>query len=206
MLATEFNNPIICRKVGKASREVCEGEIIQTQRRFDLTITIQDYFKIVEMKTGALFAAATEIAAMLSGASEAVQRNLYDYGLKLGAAYQIYDDCLDMVGSEDTVGKTLRTDLEKGKLTLPMLYLMETATPEQQTKINKRIIEQQPLDLDVLVGIAEYEGAVARALDTAGEMLSECRDDLKLLADSEYKDGFNQITEFLDTLLAKCRR
>ena len=206
MLATEFNNPIICRKVGKASREVCEGEIIQTQRRFDLTITIQDYFKIVEMKTGALFAAATEIAAMLSGASEAVQRNLYDYGLKLGAAYQIYDDCLDMVGSEDTVGKTLRTDLEKGKLTLPMLYLMETATPEQQTKINKRIIEQQPLDLDVLVGIAEYEGAVARALDTAGEMLNECRDDLKLLADSEYKDGFNQITEFLDTLLAKCRR
>lgn len=206
MLATEFNDPAICQKVGKASREVCEGEIIQTQRRFDLTITKEDYFKIVEMKTGALFAAATEIAAMLSGASDTVQKNLYDYGLKLGAAYQIYDDCLDMVGSEEAVGKTLRTDLEKGKLTLPMLYLIESATPEQQSKINKRIIEQQPLDLDVLVGIAEYEGAVARALDTAATMLEECRSDLMVLNDSEYRDGFFQITEFLDSLLAKCRR
>lgn len=205
MLATEFNDSIICRKVGRASRDVCEGEIIQTQRRFDLTLSIADYFKIVEMKTGALFAAATEIAAILSGASEEVQKRLYDYGLKLGAAYQIYDDCLDMVGNEEIVGKTLRTDLEKGKLTLPILYLMETATPEQQSKINKRIIDQQPLDLEVLVGIAEYEGAVGRALNTATEMLQTCRDDISVLSDSAYKDGFIQITEYLDSLLVKCR-
>lgn len=204
MLATEFDNPIICKKVGKAARDVCEGEIIQTQRRFDLTLTIKDYFRIVEMKTGALFAAATEIAAIISGASEEQQRNLYDYGLKLGAAYQIYDDCLDMVGNEETVGKTLRTDLEKGKLTLPMLYLIESATEDQQKKINKRIIEQQPLDLDVLVGIAEYEGAVQRALDTATQMMQECREDLEILPDSDYKDGFIDITRYLDSLLAKC--
>lgn len=205
MLATEFIDSAICRKVGKAARDVCEGEIIQTQRRFDLTLTIKDYFKIVEMKTGALFAAATEISAILSETSPEVQQNLYDYGLKLGTAYQIYDDCLDLVGAEDEVGKTLRTDLEKGKLTLPMLYLIENATPEQRTKINKRIIEQQPLDLDVLVGIAEYEGAVERALDTAAQMLVECRADLSLLADTEYKTGFVQITEYLDSLLIKCR-
>jgi len=206
MLATSFNDTLICQKVGKASRDVCEGEIIQTQRRFDLTLNKQDYFKIVEMKTGALFAVATETAAILSGASKETQENLYDYGLKLGVAYQIYDDCLDMVGSEDNVGKTLRTDLEKGKLTLPMLYLIESATPEQKVKINKRIIEQQPLDLDVLVGIAEYEGAVERALDTASEMLMDCRNDLEVLEDSNYKQGFVQITAFLDSLLEKCRR
>ena len=158
------------------------------------------------MKTGALFAAATEIAAILSGASEETQKHLYQYGLKLGAAYQIYDDCVDMVGSEETVGKTLRTDLEKGKLTLPMLNLIESATPEQKAKINKRIIEQQPLDLDVLVGIAEYQGAVAEALDTASKMLQSCRDDLDVLADSEYKQGFVQITEYLESLLQKCRK
>lgn len=206
MLATDFDDNRICRKVGKASRDVCEGEIIQTQRRFDLTLTIPDYFKIVEMKTGALFAAATEISAMLSGASEEVQKNLYEYGLNLGAAYQIYDDCIDMVGTEDNFGKTLRTDLEKGKLTLPMLYLIESATPEQQAKINKRIIEQQSLDLDVLVGIAEYEGAIARALNTASDMLEGCRKNLEVLAESDFKDGFVQITEFLDSLLDKCRK
>jgi octaprenyl-diphosphate synthase len=206
MLATEFDSTLICRKVGKASRDVCEGEIIQTQRRFDLSLNINDYFKIVEMKTGGLFAAATEIAAIISGASEATCKYLYEYGMKLGVAYQIYDDCIDMVGSEESVGKTLRTDLEKGKLTLPMLYLIESATPEQKGKINKRIIEQQPLDLDVLVGIAEYEGAVARALNTASEMVKSCRADLEILPETKYKDGFVQITEFLDSLLAKCRR
>ena len=206
MLATEFDNPLICRKVGRASRDVCEGEIIQSQRRFDLTFTIKDYFKIVEMKTGALFAAATEIAALLSGASTAVQQHLYHYGMKLGTAYQIYDDCLDLVGAEDEVGKTLRTDLEKGKLTLPMLYLMEDATKEQRGNINKRIIDQKPLDLAVLVGIAEYQGAVERALDTAASMLQECRDDLNILEESEYRVGFVQITEYLDSLIQKCRR
>jgi len=206
MLATEFNNPTICHKVGKASRAVCEGEIIQTQRRFDLTITIEDYFNIVEMKTGALFAAATEIAALISGANEETQQQLYLYGLRLGAAYQIYDDCLDMVGSEDTVGKTLRTDLEKGKLTLPMLYLIESATKEQQQKINKRIIEQQPLDLDVLVGIAEYEGAVERALNTAAQMLKDCRESLHVIPNGKYKNGFVSITHYLDTLINKCKR
>ena len=121
LLATNFNSIEICRKVGQASREVCEGEVMQTQRRFDFTLTKEDYFHIIELKTGALFAAATSIPAALSEVNQETQDMLYDYGMKLGTAYQIYDDCLDLVGSEEQVGKTLRTDLEKGKLTLPLL-------------------------------------------------------------------------------------
>lgn len=205
-LATEFNDIGICRKVGLASREVCEGEIIQTQRRFDLTLTKADYFRIIEMKTGALFAAATGIAAAISGADAETEARLYDYGLKLGTAYQIYDDCLDLVGSEETVGKTLRTDLEKGKLTLPILNLLETASEGQRTKLTKRIIAQEPLDLPVLVGIAEYEGAVESAVDTAQAMLGTCRDHLIGLPGGEYAEALEQITRFLGALLEKCRK
>ncbi len=205
LLATEFNDIEICRKVGKASREVCQGEVMQTQRRFDLTLTKKDYFHIIEMKTGALFAAASGIAASLSGTSEAVEQNLYDYGMKLGTAYQIYDDCLDLVGTESEVGKTLRTDLEKGKLTLPLLNLIEKASPAQRDKLNKRIIEQQPLDFPVLIGIAEYEGAVESALDTASEMLADARKDLEILQPSEWREGLNEITLYLEGLLNECR-
>jgi len=63
-LATEFDSIAICRKVGRAAREVCQGEIIQTQRRFDLSLTKADYFRIIEMKTGALFAAGTRATAL----------------------------------------------------------------------------------------------------------------------------------------------
>ena len=206
LLATEFDSIEICRKVGKASREVCQGEVIQTQRRFDLTLTKEDYFHIIEMKTGALFAAATGIAASLSGVSEQTEQQLYDYGLKLGTAYQIYDDCLDLVGSEEEVGKTLRTDLEKGKLTLPLLNLIEQASPAQRDKLTKRIIEQQPLDLPVLIGIAEYEGSVESALDTAAEMLQDARNDLQVLEPSKWRNGLEEITLYLDGLLNKCRK
>jgi octaprenyl-diphosphate synthase len=205
-LATEFNDITICRKVGRASREVCEGEIVQTQRRWDLTLTKADYFRIIEMKTGALFAAATGIAAALSGADAETEARLYDYGLKLGTAYQIYDDCLDLVGSEEVVGKTLRTDLLKGKLTLPILNLLETASEAQRMKLNKRILDQEPLDLPILLGIAEYEGAIEAAVDTAMKLLAECREDLAPLGSSVHSDALAQITWFLAGLLEKCRR
>jgi octaprenyl-diphosphate synthase len=205
-LATDFNSIDICRKVGNAAREVCQGEIIQTQRRFDLTFTKADYFRVIEMKTGALFAAATGLAANLSGLDAESEARLYSYGMKLGTAYQIYDDCLDLVGSEEVVGKTLRTDLIKGKLTLPILNLLETASEAQRMKLNKRILEQQPLDLPILLGIAEYEGAIESAVDTAMKLLAECREDLAPLGQSIHSDALAQITWFLAGLLEKCRR
>ena len=206
LLATDFGDIEVCRKVGRGSRDVCQGEVMQTQRRFDLTLTKDDYFHIIEMKTGALFAAATGISAYLSGMSKKIEEQLYDYGMKLGTAYQIYDDCLDLVGTEEEVGKTLRTDLEKGKLTLPLLNLLEKADPAQREKLNKRIIEQQPLDLPVLIGIAEYEGSVESSLDTAADLLVQARNDLDVLSDSEWKDGLVHVTKYLDGLLEKCRQ
>ena len=205
-LATDFDSIDICRKVGHASKQVCQGEIMQTQRRFDLTLTKQEYFQIMEMKTGALFAAAAGLSAKLSGASEDVEKRMYDYGMRLGAVYQIYDDCLDLVGDEEDVGKTLRTDLEKGKLTLPILNLLESASDAQRMKLTARIINQQPLDLPVLVGIAEYEGAVESAIDTAKGLLSKCHEDLSVLPDNESSQALHQIARFLGSLLEKCRR
>ncbi|MDC0087994.1 polyprenyl synthetase family protein [Akkermansiaceae bacterium] len=205
LLATEFNDIEVCRKVGEASREVCQGEVIQTQRRFDLTLTKKDYYRIIEMKTGALFAAATGIAASLSNVPKEIEDMLYDYGLKLGTAYQIYDDCLDLVGDEDEVGKTLRTDLEKGKLTLPLLILLEKAAPDQRDILNKHIIDQTPLDLPVLIGIAQYQGSVQTSLDIASDMLKEARENLQSLEDTKWRTGLEEITHYLDGLLDKCR-
>jgi len=178
---------------------------MQTQRRFDLNFTRTDYFRIIEMKTGALFAASTGLAAKLSNASEEAQQDLWKYGMLLGTAYQIYDDCLDLVGNEEHVGKTLGTDLQKGKLTLPILNLLETAKPAQKEILNKRIINQEPLDLTVLVGIAEYEGAIDSAIDTAFELLEDARQKLCHLDQNQYKSALVDITVFLEKLLTKCR-
>ncbi|MGJ8697355.1 MAG: polyprenyl synthetase family protein [Verrucomicrobiaceae bacterium] len=204
-LSTDFNDLSLSRAISLAAREVCQGEILQTQRRFDLTITKKDYFKMIEMKTGALFAAAAGLAAQISGHDESLCQAMYDYGMKLGTAYQIYDDVVDMIGSEETIGKTLGTDLEKGKLTLPILNLLEVASPAQRDKLTKRIIEQQPLDFSVLVGIADYEGAVDAALKTAMTLVAEARGTLALLNDSPSRTALEDITHFVDELLKSCR-
>ncbi len=204
-LATDFNSIDICRKVGQAAREVCQGEILQTQRRFDLTLSKEDYFKVIEMKTGALFAAAMGLSAAVSGLSAEEEKSLGDYGMKLGTAYQIYDDCLDLVGTEEVVGKTLGTDLEKGKLTLPILNLLENVTEEQRTQVQQKITDQEEVDLPALVGAGVYEEALNGAVNTALGLLESCRDDLSVLEPSEYKGALQQITRFLENLLRECR-
>jgi len=206
MLSTEFDDLTLSRAIAAASRDVCQGEILQTQRRFDLTLTREAYFRIIEMKTGALFAAATELSAYLSGVPVATRAAMQKFGMKLGTAYQIYDDCLDLIGTEQQFGKTLRTDLEKGKLTLPMLYLLEDASDTQRENLQKRIIGQEALDLPVLVGIAEYEGAIERALDHAAGLLGDGERCLAVLDDSRYRHGLRGILRFLDGLLNSLQR
>lgn len=203
-LATEFDDTEVCRQIAKASRDVCSGEILQTQRRFDLNLSIPEYLRMIEMKTAALFAAAAGLGARLNGVSEGVEKALHGFGMKLGTVYQIYDDCLDLVGDEKKAGKTLRTDLAKGKLTLPILYLLMEATDAQKQKLNRMLLQGEPMDADILAGIADYEGAIERAVKFAQDMLIEAETELVCLDESPYKMAFLGIAGYLRGLLANC--
>ncbi len=204
-LATDFDDPNICRAIARASRDVACGEILQTQRRFDFNLSLADYFRIIEMKTAALFAAATQLGAKLNGRSDALVASMHGYGMKLGTAYQIYDDCIDLVGDEKTIGKTLGTDLAKGKLTLPLLYLLQDATEQQRIKLQRMLLKGEPMDTTILAGIADYAGAIERAAQTARDMLEEARQDLVGLDDSAHKEALVAVTRYLDGLLDQCK-
>lgn len=204
-LATHFEDTEVCRTIARASRDVCSGEILQTQRRFDLNLNVSDYLKIIEMKTAALFAVAAQLGARLNDQPTHVQDALYTYGIKLGTVYQIYDDCLDLVGDEDKVGKTLRTDLIKGKLTLPILYLLMDATDVQKTKLNRMLLKGEPMDTSLLAGIADYEGAIDRAVTDAQTMLKEAVEQLICLPHSTYRTALEGTAAYLHKLLDNCR-
>lgn len=204
-LATDFDDTSICRAIARASRDVCCGEIFQTQRRFDLNLSVADYFRMIEMKTAALFAAATELGALLNHQSIEVRQAMRSYGLKLGTAYQIYDDCLDLVGDEKTVGKTLGTDLAKGKLTLPILFLLQSASAAQKSKLSRMLLKGEPMDTSILAGIADYVGSIERAISTGQNLLREANEELICLSDSPHLKALRQITTYLHNLLDKCR-
>ncbi len=204
LLSTEFEDPTIIKSIARATKEVCTGEIIQTQRRFDFQLSRDDYFEIIRLKTATLFASAMELAARLNGQDQTVQAKLAEYGMKVGTAYQVYDDCLDLTGEESTVGKTLRTDLNKGKLTLPVLNLIAQASPQQRSKLNKLLIQKEPIDVTALGSIADYEGAIEEAVETAKGLVDDARNCLDCLGKNDYSDALFQITLYLDGLLDSC--
>ena len=206
MLSTEFDDSVVGRKISIAANMVATGEIKQTQRRFDFKLTREDYFDIIEKKTAALFAAATELGARLNGQSEEIQSAMYDFGKNVGTAYQIYDDCIDLVGDEEEFGKTLRTDLNKGKLTLPILNLLDSATERQREKLNRLLIQKEPIDVSALANIADYEGSIESAVDTGQQLVEDARKNLIGLEKNEFTEAMFGITDFLFDLLDGCRQ
>src|SRR5438105_8986513 len=95
-LSTNFENSDISRAIARTATTVCSGEMIQTQRRFDLNLTVEDYLRIVQMKTGSLFSAAAELAAVISHADPKVIETSRNFGMQIRSAYQMHNDRLDL--------------------------------------------------------------------------------------------------------------
>ncbi len=199
-LSTGFSNSDICRRIADAAAEVCSGEIIQTQRRFDLKLSISDYFKIIEMKTAALFSAACELGAFISEASPQVIGSLKIFGGKIGTAYQIYDDLLDIAGSEEETGKTLGTDLRKGKFTLPVLLLLQSGKWENLSDL---LLKEETVDSEALNEILDRSGVIPAAAQTAQKLILEAKSALSNVPENKYQRGLASIADHVAALTAR---
>ena len=202
-LSTSFQNGEIGRRIASAASDVCSGEIIQTQRRFDLKLSVPDYYKIIEMKTGALFAAATELGALLNEAAPEVISAMRVFGLRLGTAYQVYDDVMDLAGEEARAGKTLGSDLRKGKLTLPMLHLLQISSVEERHRISDTILSGDEGAVNELVNRALAAGAVKFAVSAGCRMLRECEQQLSAVPAGKYRDALAKMCAGLLEMLAR---
>ncbi len=202
-LASGFRSPEMMRRMAEAASEVCSGEIVQTQRRFDLKLSVPDYYRIIEMKTGALFAVATECGAFLNEAAPAVITALRVFGLRLGTAYQIYDDVVDLAGDEAKAGKSLGSDLRKGKLTLPILYLLQNIAPEERDGICNTILGGNDEQIAALVGKAIETGAVGSAVATGRRMAREALNQLDILPANRHREALSGLVNTLDAMFAQ---
>ena len=124
-IASQFPTTEVCRLVSESTRKVCSGEITQTLRRRDLNVSLEDYRRMIDLKTAELFRVSCYLGASLGGYDAAFSGAADRFGRHLGIAYQIYDDLVDFLGEERQIGKTLGTDLATGKLTLPLMLLLQ---------------------------------------------------------------------------------
>lgn len=145
-LCSSLDSTLASRVIAEATNTVCEGELLQLANRGNGLLDEQTYFQIIRLKTGSLCGSCCRLGAMLNGARAETVDDLCDYGENLGVAFQIVDDLLDVVGTERTVGKTLGKDLQKGKLTLPLIHCLGSTSERQRQQLLGllRVSQQAP--------------------------------------------------------------
>ncbi len=165
----------------RATSTLCEGEILQNAHRNDPEVDEALYYRIITDKTAVLYAAACELSAGICGAPEETLRALRTYGLELGVAFQIIDDCLDLVGDEEEVGKSLGTDLRNGKMTLPVIQLLKGLRGEERARAVALVVngaktkEERSEFRDLLSAKGAIDAALTRAEEHVARGLAAAR-------------------------------
>lgn len=139
-LASDFPESRICGIVSRATRKTCSGEINQSYCKGNFDLTADEYFSIIQDKTGELFNASCSVGAFIGGLSPNLIDLVGEFGTSLGLNYQIYDDLIDTFGNDSYFGKTLGSDLQTGKLTLPIIRLLEVLPKESRLSLKSDFI------------------------------------------------------------------
>jgi octaprenyl-diphosphate synthase len=119
-----------------------EGELLQLERIGKTEVTEADYMELVDRKTAGLFSACARLGAICGGADEKLEARLSDYAWNLGMAFQLIDDVLDFTARESVLGKPVGGDLREGKITLPVIYALQSATAEESVMITDIVAER----------------------------------------------------------------
>jgi len=196
-LAASFPTTEICRAVSAATNTVCSGEILQTQSRKNFELTREQYFKMLQMKTGELFALSCDLGAYLSGAGFHARHGLRQFGLEIGTAYQVFDDCVDVFGSEASVGKSLGTDLATGKVTLPILLLLENAVPPERARLLSLLRDWNTSSWEELLNALLTRDALSASKQTVHLYLQNAREALWKLPESSSRTGLFALTHYI---------
>ena len=195
-LCSTLGDARACEWVGEATNRVCAGELLQMAERGNLELGEADYFAMIEGKTAALTECCCRLGAAWAGASEEVTGRLADYGRWLGIAFQIADDLLDLVGTEKTAGKTLGTDLEQQKLTLPLIHMLDRVPAEEAARLRGVLANGCPDKRAAIEAALAGTKALGYAKRRAEEFAGRARAALGCLPDSPARGMLEQLTEW----------
>jgi len=196
-LCTGLETQDASRIIARTASTLCEGELLQICNRGNWRLQERQYLTIIEMKTAVLTATACELGALYAGADADTVRHLYAYGRDLGIAFQIVDDVLDITGEEDETGKTLGTDLQKGKLTLPIIHYLQSQPAERRREALDLLQEAGRRDRNTLRKMLIDSGSIDYALDRAKGYTTRALHFLENLPDSPARDSLQAVPEFV---------
>lgn len=199
-LALSINNPTGAHRFSRAVSRTCLGEICQVANRGNLELDEDTYYRIVKGKTAELYATSAEIGAIYAGRSGDEASAMYDYGMSLGVAFQIMDDILDLRGDEDTVGKTLGTDLANGKATLPVIHYLSQLSGHERGEGLKLLRDGgNPAVRTRIISELSERGCIDYAEAKANAFVEDAKRSISFLGDNPLREFFSRLADFVAT-------
>lgn len=198
-MALETADLKIVQMLCAATIEMTEGEILGLQNNGRSDLTSDEYFDLIGRKTAGLFGASSRVPAMLVGLDDARQKKLYDYGYKLGIAFQLVDDLLDFTSSTETLGKPALADLKDGKATLPVILALSRASEAERLKVETVVRTKSFDEVDALEvqEIVTRHGAIDETREIAREYARDCKRCLSDFADSPAREALAFAADFV---------
>src|SRR5947209_1474860 len=176
-----------------------EGELIQLERIGRIGVTEADCMELVDRKTACLFSVCSRLGAIAAHADPSAEEKLGEYAWNLGMAFQLIDDVLDFTAREKTLGKPVGGDLREGKVTLPLVYALERATPDErrmvETVLQDRNYQTVPFSRIVTL-LNKYRG-VERVKERAHTFTEKARNIINEFPDSPYQRALLAVTELI---------
>ena len=198
-LCSTVGDPAINLALGHVTNTLCEGELLQLHHRDNYSIDEAMYLEIIRRKTASLIGECCRLGAALSGAEERVSKSLKHFGMFLGMAFQIQDDLLDLIGDQAVVGKSLGKDLDKGKLTLPVICYIQDCPQAQRGEALRMIMERDGAALRLRL---IESGAVRRTSQTARQLVEQAKAELPAIPASSARDLLSALADTVITRAA----
>jgi len=177
-MMVELDRMEVMQILADATNRIAEGEVLQLLHVRNPDTDEAAYLRVIERKTAVLFAAATRLGALLSGADAAACDALHDYGLNLGYAFQIADDVLDYSADEAALGKHLGDDLAEGKATLPLIHAIANADATTRARLRQAVIDGDTGAMPDVQAAIKAADSLAYSLRRAGEYAQAAEDPL----------------------------
>ena len=198
-MMVECNSLRIMQVMADATNVIAEGEVLQLMHIGDLDLDEDGYFQVIRFKTAKLFEAGAQLAAIISGCSPTVEQAAANYGRELGVAFQIIDDVLDYSGDLDSIGKNLGDALAEGKLTLPLLYVLQHGSADQQAVVRTAISAQNHEHFEAVLQTVRDSGALVYARERAREAAARAKAALAEMPVSDITPVLLQLADFAVT-------
>lgn len=195
---SSFTSRQIIGLFNRTAKEVCEGQQLDMDFERSLEVNFDAYLHMINLKTSVLLGASLQLGAIMGGASERNQNLIYEFGRKLGLAFQVQDDYLDAFGDPEKFGKQVGGDIRANKKTFLLIHALETSNEAQRTELNTLLQSNSPGKVDGVLKMFQQCGADAWAVELKERYLNEALqhlDDIAVV--SKRKEPLKQLALFL---------